>query len=184
MMRGVAPGAQARGSPLSWMEGERGEDRGSGAEAGGRDVAPGAPATRAPPGSDTALRGPARGAWAPRSTACAPSLCLRLAGNRASAAPSPGRRQRWPAVQASCSRPPLTPRPRPPSWPELVRVPLGRCPGRVNVSRELASGARVGPGQPRGPAACHTLARGLQPRVSAPTCRSTRSAGRGPWTPS
>lgn len=89
MIRGEAPGAQTRASPLSWMEGERGEDRGSGAEAGGRDVAPGGTGDSGATGSDTAPRGPARGAWAPRSAACAPSLCLRLAENRASAAPLP-----------------------------------------------------------------------------------------------
>lgn len=94
----------------------------------------GAPATRAPSGSGAAPHSPKRGARAPPSTACAPSLCLRLAGE--------------PRFRGACSRQTLTglgcsfvfllpaqaseqPGSSPSFRLELVRVALGCSPAEV-----------------------------------------------------
>ena len=69
MFREEAPGARRRGPPLSWMEGERGEDRRPGR--GGRSRPREPRAIPAPAGSGAAPRPSAR-APAPPSTACAP----------------------------------------------------------------------------------------------------------------
>ena len=93
MLREEAPGAQRRGSPLSWMEGERGEDRRPGAGRGGEGGR--ARGTPGDSGASRGGRGPSR-PWARGSGATVHRVRTRAfvcfsPGNRVSAAPSPGR---------------------------------------------------------------------------------------------
>lgn len=149
MLREEAPGAQRRGSPLSWMEGERGEDGRSGAEAGGRAVAPaGHRRLRRQPGRARLPAALSAGLGRHSPPRAHRAFVCSLLENRVPAAPSPGRLvQGRAAVSASCSHLPLTPQPQPPghpgsspsSRPELVRVAFGRNLGAWECVRDPAS---------------------------------------------
>lgn len=80
MLREEAPGAQRRGSPLSWMEGERGEDRRPGAGRGGRSRPRNTGRLRRQPGRARPLEALGAGLRRHRPPRAHPSLCLLLAG--------------------------------------------------------------------------------------------------------
>lgn len=149
MLGEEAPGAQGRGSPLSRMEGERGEDGRSGAEAGGRAVAPaGHRPLRRQPGRARLRAALSAGLGRHSPPRAHRAFVCSLLENRVPAAPSPGRLVLgWAAVSASCSRLPRTPEPQPPgrpgsspsSRPELVRVAFGRNLGAWECVGDPAS---------------------------------------------
>lgn len=176
MLRQEAPGAQDRGSPLLWMEGEPGEDGRPGAGGGGwRKLHPGGMG-RLRRQLDWARFFPARnaepGATVHRVRTRA-FVCCSL-GNRVSAAPSPGRLSRvafWLPAPIRRSRP--SPGQSSPlgSWgPALPRCwylsgtmpaehrggqPLGlrACPARALQPPAIPPPGCGDPRGPRGPAA-------------------------------
>lgn len=202
MLREEAPGARRRGPPLSWMEGDRGEDRrpGRGRE-GGR-----ARGTAGDSGAGRVGRGisrpKARGSGAAvRRVRTGAFVCF-SPGNRVSAAPSPGRHFqrllcRLPALPSATHSPaptspllPGTQGPTPPRGRNLsgltarpgafrmhslgLRASL-LGPGYPNRHPHPVSLARVTPRGPLGPAAPPKRGRRLQPLAafSAPVCGLT-----------
>ncbi len=207
MLREEAPGAPKRGSPLLWMEGEQGEDRRPGAGGGGgrSGRAPGdsGGGRLGHASSRPRARGPGAAVHRVRTRAF---VCCSL-GNRASAAPSPGRLSRvafW--LPAPICRSLPSPGPSSPlgTWgpalPRCWRLSGQHCPPG-SPGEGQPPGLRAGPARALQPPAIPPPGRGDPPgRVGrrppaprAPGCPGLtlpllgggpgRTAGRGPWTP-